>query len=91
MATIKHYKSYESPLIIENINSCKLNDILFNVDSNNIFRVIEDNRGGLCLEKVIDANICNNCKKIIFDIDAGFSPAIQKMKCGCGGDWIRPL
>jgi hypothetical protein len=30
-------------------------------------------------------SVCNKCGDRVDDIDVGFSPAIQRMKCECGG------
>ena len=36
------------------------------------------------------SNICDGCGETIDDLDAGFSPAVQGMRHGCGGTWRRP-
>lgn len=38
-----------------------------------------------------NASRCDKCGEIVADIDAGFSPGLQKMGHECGGQWRRVL
>ena len=67
----------------------KPGDVLCDIETGHVSRVVFDGRGG-CLKPARDANVCDQCGEIVFDLDAGFSPAVHEMSCECGGKWRRP-
>lgn len=38
---------------------------------------------------IVSASQCTNCKELVTDLDAGFSPGLHSMMHECGGTWER--